>query len=311
MTDQVHMIIDCDVGVDDAQAIMLALAMPNVELVAITCVAGNVDVDKVCTNTLKVLEVCDRLDIPVYKGATSAILGSIERAEYYHGEDGLGEVDGIPEPDLTMIKEEVAAIALVRMVNEMPGQISIAAIGPLTNIAIAMKLDPNFTRKLKELVIMGGDLEGRAAAFLTSEFNFTCDPEAVHIVLSGSQCPVDVLPYEVCRNYGFTYDFFNGLVTRDNKKAKFIKDISASSLEMDEFETGLHTPCDLYAIAYLVNKSCVTRRDHVHVQVELQGSLTRGKMVTDWNNKVSQNHSINVIMEMDMDKLKIMFAEAM
>ncbi|XP_071961708.1 inosine-uridine preferring nucleoside hydrolase-like isoform X2 [Antedon mediterranea] len=311
MVDQVNLIIDCDVGVDDAQAIMLALATPHIELLAITCVAGNVGIDKVCINTLKVLKVCDRLDIPVYKGASTSILGHEERAGYYHGEDGLGNVKEIPQPDIKLIKEEVAAIALVRMVNERPGEISIAAIGPLTNIAIAMKLDPHFTEKVKEIVIMGGELEGKALSYITSEFNFTCDPEAAHVVFNASVCPVIILPFEICTRHGLPINYFKDLVSRDNKKAKFVKAITEYCLQRERGEKDPYVPYDIYAIAYLVDKSCVTKLEHVHVQIELQGSLSRGKMVTDWNNKVSKIHTINIVMKMDMDKLKMMYANAM
>ncbi|XP_071960956.1 inosine-uridine preferring nucleoside hydrolase-like [Antedon mediterranea] len=308
MSEKINLILDCDVGVDDALAVMLALATPNnINLMAITCVAGNATVDKVCINTLKVLKVCDRLDVAVYRGACSGIIGGTFRGTPYHGVDGMGDVQNIPQPDIKLIKEEVAAIALVRMVNERPGEISIAAIGPLTNIAIAMKLDPHFTEKVKEIVIMGGELEGRAAAFLTSEFNFTSDPEAVHVVLNESKCPIVIIPYEICQNNGFDFDYYISTISQNNKKANFIKAITSNSLKREQSRAHIYTPWDFYALAYLVDRSVVTNMANVLVQVELHGSLTRGKMVPDWNRKVQKDHNTNIIMELDIDKIKILF----
>ncbi|XP_071960957.1 inosine-uridine preferring nucleoside hydrolase-like [Antedon mediterranea] len=310
MEGKLKLIIDCDVGVDDALAIMLALATPHVELQAVSCVAGNVDVNKVCINALKVLDVCNQLQVPVYKGCTTGLLGERLRATFYHGIDGLGDAKNIDQPDINLIKKEVAAIALVRMVNERPGEISIAAIGPLTNIAIAMKLDPHFTEKVKEIVIMGGELEGRASN-LTTEFNFTCDPEAVHIVLGESQCPVTIVPFEVTRRHAFTDEFLEDLLSRETRKAMFVKSITANSIEVDRRKNHLYTPCDLYAVAYLVDQSCVTKMERVHVQVELHGSLTRGKMIPDWNGKILKKHDISIIMSMDMEKLRKLFSAVM
>ncbi|VDI65702.1 uridine nucleosidase [Mytilus galloprovincialis] len=155
------MIIDVDTGVDDASAIMLALSRPEVEVVAITCVNGNVAIDDVCRNTLRVLKVCNRLDIPVYKGAEKSILGEGERASHYHGNDGLGDAQNHEPVDITMIKMEHAVNALLRLVNENPGEITLVALAPLTNIALALRLDPDFGSKLKEVFIMGGNIEGK------------------------------------------------------------------------------------------------------------------------------------------------------
>lgn len=153
-------IIDVDTGVDDAQAIMLALSRPEVEVVAITCVAGNVNVDQVCLNTLKVLTVCGRLDVKVYKGSNKPLVHEGFEATYFHGLDGLGDAKLDIAVSLDQIQKEHAVTAMLRLVNEYPGEITLVALAPLTNIAIALKQDANFGKKLKKVTLMGGNTQG-------------------------------------------------------------------------------------------------------------------------------------------------------
>lgn len=161
------MIIDCDTGVDDAQAILLALMTENIEVVAITCVAGNMPVEQAARNTVRVLHAVDEqcLGIPVYLGCDQPLINFslIETvhtdATKYHGNDGLGDAPdatvGEPPYESVIKRDEKAAVALCRLINENPGEITIVAIGPLTNIALAMRLDSSICEKIKELYIMG------------------------------------------------------------------------------------------------------------------------------------------------------------
>lgn len=154
------LIIDVDTGVDDAQAVMLALSRPDIEVVAITCVAGNVDVDQVCLNTLKVLSVCGRLDIPIYKGCNRPMVGEGFQATHYHGLDGLGDAGLDLGVTLDQVQKEHAVSALLKLVHQYPGELTLVALAPLTNIALALKQDPEFGKKLKRVTIMGGNVQG-------------------------------------------------------------------------------------------------------------------------------------------------------
>lgn len=159
------LIIDCDTGVDDAQAILMALLTEDVEVVAITCVAGNVSVEQAARNTVRVLHAAGVKGIPVFVGCDQPLINFplIETehtdATKYHGHDGLGDAPeatvGTPPYDSVINKTEKAAVAICRLINENPGEITVVALGPLTNIALAMRLDRGICQKMKGLYIMG------------------------------------------------------------------------------------------------------------------------------------------------------------
>ncbi|RXN28025.1 inosine-uridine preferring nucleoside hydrolase-like protein [Labeo rohita] len=153
------LLVDVDCGVDDAQAIMMALAAPGVQILGITCVQGNTSVDNVCKNVLRVLKVCNHPEIPVFRGATKSLLGQTISAGDFHGKDGLGDAPHPDAPGLDLVQKEGAVSAMIRIVNENPGEVSLVATAPLTNVALAVKLDPTFPQKLKGLYLMGGNTD--------------------------------------------------------------------------------------------------------------------------------------------------------
>uniref|UniRef100_A0A3P8TYV9 Si:ch211-201h21.5 n=1 Tax=Amphiprion percula TaxID=161767 RepID=A0A3P8TYV9_AMPPE len=184
------LIIDTDCGIDDAQAIMMALAAPDVEVLGITCVFGNTAVENVCQNVLKVLSVCDFfLQIPVFRGSAGPLVGPANTVRDHFGTDGLGDVLKDKDPRWEeKIQREHAVSAMIRLVSENQNQVSLMAIGPLTNLALAVRLDPGFPQKLKDLYIMGGNMEGKGNVTLCAEFNFAMDPESAYIVLEEFLC---------------------------------------------------------------------------------------------------------------------------
>lgn len=175
-----RIIIDTDPGVDDAMAILMALKVPEVlKVEALTTVDGNVGIDKVTRNALSILELAEREDIPVYKGASHPLERNQEYSDDFHGDNGMGNVT-LPEPH-KMVEQEDAVDYLVSKINENPGEIVVVPIGPLTNIALAVKKDPSFAKKVKRLVIMGGAEHGGNMSPV-AEFNFYHDPVAAKIV---------------------------------------------------------------------------------------------------------------------------------
>ncbi|KAJ4436326.1 hypothetical protein ANN_18957, partial [Periplaneta americana] len=199
------LIIDTDAGADDAVAILMALGQTDVDVIALTCVNGNTALDNVVVNVLKTLKTAGRLDIPVFAGATASLV-TTPPTDNYFGQDGFGDFEypDPPDPD-TLLQDERAADALVRLAKETPGELTLLALGPLTNVALAIRLDSGFLSNLKNIVVMGGSVEGVGNALPGIEFNFYIDPVAAHIVFNSSDSaqPIYMLPLETVlqRNY--------------------------------------------------------------------------------------------------------------
>jgi inosine-uridine nucleoside N-ribohydrolase len=149
--------IDTDPGIDDCHAIMMALSSPNVKIVGISIVSGNTSLDNGIRNIHYLLHAFNRKDIPVFRGAERAIDGRQKYAPHVHGEDGFGNATIGKQIDLDLLSDEPAAVALVRLAREYRGELVLAAIGPLTNLFLAQRLDPEFSQNLKYLYIMGGN----------------------------------------------------------------------------------------------------------------------------------------------------------
>lgn len=178
-----NIIIDTDPGVDDAQAIAFAIAHPEINLLGLTTVFGNATIDITTRNALKLLELFGRPDVPVAQGASQPLVQQrMASPDFVHGADGLGNLD-LSVPSTSAI-DETAAEFIVRLVNAQPGEVSLIAIGPLTNIAEALALDPSLPSKTKELVIMGGTVDEPGNVSPVAEANFLGDPHAADIVCS-------------------------------------------------------------------------------------------------------------------------------
>ncbi|RVE58243.1 hypothetical protein OJAV_G00207390 [Oryzias javanicus] len=313
------LLVDVDCGVDDAQAIMLALAAPNVQLLGITCVHGNTTVENVCKNSLRVLQACNRLEIPVFKGADRPLLGDGIDAGHFHGEDGLGDAPDSNAPTLDLLQEQGAVPAMIRIVNENPGEVSLVATGPLTNLALAVRLDPSLPSKLRGLYIMGGNTESRGNTTVCGEFNFTADPEAAYIVLKDYQCPTYLACWEFTCYNKLSWDFCETWLAQDSHKARFMETIFRHSIQAcktERFEKELvagtgFISCDSYAMAAAVDDSFVLESDRYPVSVELTGTHTRGMMVVDTLGLLKKSHAAFIMKKVDMEKFKQMMMAAL
>ncbi|XP_052072923.1 inosine-uridine preferring nucleoside hydrolase-like [Mytilus californianus] len=302
------LIIDVDTGVDDSEAIMLALSRSNVEILAITCVNGNVAIDNVCKNTLRVLKVCGRLDVPVYKGACRSMVGTKKHAEA-HGDDGQGDVMN-PEPvDMSLMQPEHAVNAILRITDENPGEITLIALAPLTNVALALRLDPDFGRKLKEVFIMGGNIEGRGNKNLGAEFNFYADPEAAYITLHELKCPTNLLSLEAAEANGIEWEWYDRWVNMDTRKSRFIKAFSRKTAEFNRtlLKHPKYSPYDLLTMATAIDQTVITESVDEWCTVEIGGNHTRGQLVVDWENKMGNKLNVRIIKKVNTDKTKAYF----
>lgn len=316
--DKKLLLVDVDCGVDDAQALMLAFAAPHVEILGITCCHGNSTLENVCRNVLRVLKTCNRLQIPVYGGATRPLLGNSLHASNYHGVDGLGDVPDSTSPGPDLLQKEHAVLAMIRIVNDYPGQVSLVATGPLTNPALAVNMDPTFPQKIKSLYIMGGNMESRGNSTVCGEFNFACDPEAAYIVLNSFDCPTHIATWEfTCKN-DLPWEFYHKWISQKTEKAEFMKKISAHSEKFtkscaeekgEEWTKGF-VSCDSYAMAAAIDDTFVTNVINCAVGVELSGTLTRGMMVLDRLDLLPRKHKVFVMTKCDIEKLKFLLMEA-
>lgn len=306
------LLIDVDCGVDDAQAIMMAVAQPTVQILGITCCHGNTTVSNVCKNVLRVLKACTESKIPVYCGAASSFLGEKIITIDYHGSDGLGGVPDPEAPGLDHIQKEHAVSAMIRIISEHAGKVSLVATGPLTNLAMAVKMDPTFPQKLKDLYIMGGNTDSRGNTTVCGEFNFTTDPEAAHIVLNEYTCPTYIATWEYTCRHKLPWEFYNNWVSQDTAKAKFVKLISSHSLKFSQSDRGSQelvdgngfVPCDSFAMAAAIDNSIVKDYIECGVSVELSGKLCRGMMVMDHLDLLHKKHKAFVMKTCDTEKFK-------
>ncbi|XP_023141548.1 inosine-uridine preferring nucleoside hydrolase isoform X1 [Amphiprion ocellaris] len=314
------LLVDVDCGVDDAQAIMLALAAPNVQLLGITCVHGNTTVENVCKNTLRVLQACNKLEvIPVFKGAAKPILGNTINAGGFHGHDGLGDAPDSNAPDLDLVQKEGAVSAMIRIVNENPGEVSLVATAPLTNLALAVRLDPSLPSKLRGLYIMGGNTESRGNTTVCGEFNFAADPEAAYVVLNDYHCPTYLACWEFTCYSKLSWEFCDAWLAQDTDKARFMARIFRHSIEASqtehyekEFVTGSGLiSCDSYAMAAAVDDSFILESDRYPVSVELTGTHTRGMMVVDTVGFMKKTHKAFIMKKVDLKKFEEMMMAAL
>nr|XP_046238333.1 inosine-uridine preferring nucleoside hydrolase-like [Scatophagus argus]XP_046238334.1 inosine-uridine preferring nucleoside hydrolase-like [Scatophagus argus] len=313
------LILDVDTGVDDAQAIMMALAAPNVEILGITCTHGNTPLENVLKNTLRVLKVCNRLDIPVYRGCSEPLMARKRHAGDFHGKDGLGDVPDPDAPGLELLQKETAVQAISNIVKENPGEVTLVATAPLTNLAVAVQLDPSIPKNLKALYIMGGNIESRGNTTVCGEFNFVADSEAAYIVLDRYTCPTYIASWEFsCRN-SLPWSFCDMWLAQDTEKARFMEKISRHTREMvqtDRYQKELvdgpgFNTCDTYAAAAAIEGSLVTESEKVAVTVELEGTYTRGMMVLDYMDLLKKTHKVTIMKKVDLEKFKTLLWNAL
>jgi purine nucleosidase len=304
-----RIIIDTDTGVDDAQAILLAFGHKGTKVEAITSVSGNVDVEKTTANVLKVLDVAGQ-DVPVYPGCALPLVNPPMHASYVHGVDGLGDC-GIPTSKRKP-EGKHAVHALIDMANANPGELSIVAIGPLTNIAVATMLDPELPGKFKELTIMGGAVSGKGNTHINAEFNIYFDPEAAYIVFDRWPM-VRVLDWETTMATGLTKSDMEVLLAINTPKGEFFKKMSATTRAFlkEHFKTDMMFAPDGLAMAAAIEPSIINRKEVRHLSVELSGEQSRGLTIVDWFGMGGKTPNAEIIMEVDQPHLVEMMANGL
>lgn len=263
-------IIDTDPGIDDAIAILLALAAKEeLELLALTTVAGNANLDKVTVNACKVLEIAGRADIPVYKGCEKPIARPRVEDDDFHGDDGLGNTK-LPRPQKG-IESEHAVDFLVRKAREEQGKLTLVPIGPLTNIARAIEKDPEFVNLVEEVVIMGGAENGGNMS-PHAEFNFWSDPEAAKLVFHAGFRKITMVGLDATGCVFLSPTLREFLYLINTPISRFMHEITrvyADEHWRIEKKLGCEL-CDVLTIAYLLDPTVAEQVD-AYVDVETQG----------------------------------------
>lgn len=296
-----RIIIDCDPGIDDAQAIIMAHQHPDVEVEAITTVAGNVGVDLTTANALKILDVLRATSIPVYAGSASALVESVENASFFHGMDGLGDC-GIPV-STCKAENEHAVNALIRLANENPFELELIAIGPLTNLALALRMDPTLPSKFKRLVVMGGaHLAQGNARNLPTEFNFYADPDAASVVFE-NWSNIIMVSWETTLSHGIPIEKYRDLLEKCNPRSQFVKKITKNSIEylIKLLNREMSYLADPLTMAVLLEPNIVLESKEVYIQIERFGKLSRGMTVVDWLGRTKKSANVKLVLQIDVD----------
>ena len=307
-----RLIIDTDAGVDDAQALLLALAHQNVRIEAITTVTGNIHVDYVVRNVASTLKVMGSEQIPVFRGAERPLVSDWNhQTAFIHGNDGLGDWADRPVSNKTA-EAEHAALAMIRLSAQYPGEITLIALGPMTNLALATRLDPEFPSRIKQLIWMGGAVSGFGnTEVFTAEFNVQVDPEATYITLQAFPNSV-MIPWETCVRHAIPWERVNTLldVAEHSKHpiARFFLGISGFTIAASRQVQGLHgliVP-DPITIASALVPDMVTATQHRYVTVELSGKHTRGMTAADFTYMSPLQPNTHIVTAIDQGAFEAM-----
>ena len=266
-------LVDTDTAADDPVALVMGLRHPGVRVEAITIVAGNVPMDQGVQNALYTLELLGE-HVPVFRGAEAPLLAPLKTSQFIHGQDGMGDI-GLPlhgrEPS-----PGHAVDALLEMVERYPGEVTLVALGPLTNVAMALHRDPSFAGKVKECVMMGGASDHLGNITPVAEFNVWVDPEAAKVVFS-SGMPLKMVGLDVSRKHAvFTPEESTKLRGVGTPLAEFCVDIQR--VVHNEWDGGFEL-ADPIAMAVALDPAVATRTERRFVAVETGGEWCRGQTV--------------------------------
>jgi len=293
-------IIDTDPGQDDAVAILLALASPELDVLGITAVAGNVPLALTEVNARKICELAGRPDVKVFAGAVRPMLRSLVTAEEVHGKTGL---DGPVLPDPTMpLQDQYAVDFLVETFMSHPaGTITLCTLGPMTNVGLALVREPRIASRIKRIVAMGGGHFEGGNTTPSAEFNIYVDPQAARLVFQ-SGIPITLIPLD-CTHQALTtrarIEGFKALANRSGSAtAEMLNFFERYDVHKYGFDGGpLHDPC---VIAWLLKPELFQGRE-VNVAIECESELTIGATVVDWWKVTNRAPNATVLRSLDAD----------
>ena len=306
-----RVIIDTDPGLDDTAAILFTLACPErVTVEMLTTVFGNTGIEHCTRNALTILDAAGRTDIPVYQGATRPLLRAPRFAPHIHSQDGLGGVAAKYPPTGT-VQPGNAAEKIVEHIMASPGEITLVALGPLTNVALALHLEPRLATSVREIVLMGGAVRVPGNVSPVASANMLNDPDAAAVVYnSGARLvqagldvalPTIISPAHLAR-----------IAAADTPAARLLSDVAkaaiASYLATAYGDEGGARFNDLPTVAYVVDRTLFEVERHP-VVIETTGTYTTGMTVVDWRRDLGVTENTDVLLGVDAPRLVELFAE--
>lgn len=301
MAQRRKIIIDTDPGQDDAAALMLAFASPDeLDVLGLCAVAGNVPLSLTSRNVRIVCELCGQSDMPVFEGAMHPILRKQVTAEHVHGRTGLDGAE-LPEPTMAVRSQHAVDFIVETVMREPAGSVTLCTLGPLTNVALALQMEPAIAGRVRELVMMGGGFFEGGNITPAAEFNIYVDPEAAAAVFA-SGIPIVMMPLDVTHQLLTSKDRVARIAALGTRPAQVLVDWLAFFERFDEEKYGsdggpLHDPT---VIAYLLKPELFSGR-HCNVEIETQSELTVGMTVVDWWRVSGRKPNAMVMRHVDAD----------
>ena len=293
-------IIDTDPGIDDAVAILLALASPELEIEGIVAVAGNLPLGITERNARAICELAGRPDIGVYAGCSVPMTRAPITAEHFHGESGLGTLT-LPLPAMKLQAQHGVDFTVERLREAVPKSVTWCALGPLTNLALALVKAPDIVAGVAELVLMGGASRALGNVTPAAEFNIHADPHAAEIVFD-SGLPITVVPLDVTHQVRSTPERIARIAALGTKAASAVAGLLRPSGAGPD---ALHDPC---VIAYLLAPE-LFQGSRVNVAIECDSALTLGMTVVDWRGVSGRQVNANVLQGVDADGVYALLIE--
>lgn len=308
MTQPQSLIIDTDPGQDDAVAILLALASPEINLLGITTVAGNAPLALTQENARKICDLAGRTDMQVFAGLDRPLVRPLVTAEHVHGRTGL---DGpvLPDPETPLQEQHAVDYIIDTLRREPAGSVTLAPIGPLSNIAMAMQRAPDIIPRIRQIILMGGAYFEVGNITPAAEFNIYVDPHAAQVVFA-SGVPVIMMPLDVTHKALTRTDRVAALRAIGNRTGVAVAEMLEFFERFDEAKYGsdggpLHDPC---TVAWMIAPDIFNGRP-CNVEIETASPLTMGMTVVDWWQVSSRPHNALVIGDLDADRFFALITE--
>jgi purine nucleosidase len=302
-------ILDCDPGHDDAVALLLAHGSPDIDLVGVTTVMGNATIEHTTYNALSIARVFGITGVPFARGSSRPLVRQIETAESIHGESGL---DGpvLPEPQIELDPRPAAQFIIDTVMAAEPGEVTLVATGALTNLALAVRLEPRIVPRVREVVLMGGGAHiGNWSP--VAEFNIVIDPEAAAIVFNEPWL-VTMVGLDLTHQALATPDVIAAIQAVGTAPARFVDELMVFFAHRYQDAQGfdhppVHDPC---AVAYLIDPTLM-RTVRAPIDVELSGGLTLGMTVVDLRQPAGEDVTTQVVFDLDHSRFWALVVDAL